>query len=247
MVRYQRGRLTAATGLLAIALSCVGTEVGNPQDAEVSLEFQGVVASSSTALTLASGIELREAWFVFEEIEIKGGADCDEEAETEFAGVNVVDFISGAQYPGYDLSLIEPGSYCQVNLHIESFEIDDLPRQAPSELADLTILIRGQRSDGKHFELSTGSGEALVLEGAFELMAGREKLFVAFAVNQWLLEEELNEAEGDEMIYINSDDNPEIFAEFIGRLESTALLLRDENQDGVLQPSEVDAPLARGR
>lgn len=230
-------------------VSCVGTEVGNPQDAdtsEVSMGFAAVERTAPQALTLANGIEFIEAWMVIEEIEFKDGTDCDQEVPSNFEGIHVVEFISGQQIPPYDMSSLPPRDYCRMEINLEGFEHADLPAGAPEELNELAIWIRGRHADGTPFVLSSESSETLLLHGPFELFAGRQALFIVFALSQWLSLEQLDDAKGDGEILIDDEHNPTLLDEFLDNLEKTVFLVRDENEDGQLQEVELAAPLATG-
>ena len=235
--------------LVGPGASCVGTEVGNPQSefAEVSLQARGVERVTPSGLTLANGITFSEVWIALEDVEFKGGPDCDIEADADFERPNVVELISGEAFPGYDFTDVTPGEYCQVNVHLATLE-EDLPAGAPEELADFAILARGTRPDGRPFELRSSSSRDLVLKGVFELSRGKEPLFLLFALNEWFALDALEDAESDEeLLLISSSENSDIFSDFEDRLEPSIFLVRDANDDGILQESELQSPLARGR
>lgn len=249
MSSIHRLRSLLLCAVASTVIACLGTEVGNPQDsdtAEVFLDFQGVERTPRAALTLENGVEFTEIWIVFEKVEFKSGDDCDQAAASNFDSINVVEFVSGQQFPGYDFSSLPAGEYCEVEVRIESFEHVDLPPGVPEELNELAILIRGRRADGTPFVVSSESSEGLVLDGRFELNPGREALFLAFALNEWFSPEQLAAASGEEVILIDDGHNTAILDDFLLRLESTALLIRDENQDGVVQAEELASPLAAG-
>ena len=60
----------ACTALIMIFwMSCVGTEVGNPQTIESEIDFDAYEHQDPRALTLESGISIDRAWLHIESIE----------------------------------------------------------------------------------------------------------------------------------------------------------------------------------
>lgn len=231
--------------------ACVGTEIGNPQDDEesqVTVQVQGMELGAEGALTLSSGVEITEAWVVVEEVRFFTGAGCDQDLDSDFDTTSVVELISGTEYPGYDESTMVSGSYCRVEMTIGDIDVDDLPEEVPLEMQDRSILIRGTSPEGVAFELVYDSSETLELHGLFTLESNRQALFVIFALDQWLTPEQLDEVEEGEngLLLITDDTEPDILDEFVEVFLRSAILVRDENDDGVLQDAELSAALARG-
>ena len=230
--------------------ACVGTEIGNPQDgveSEVTVKLQGMERGESQSLTLSNGIEIREAWLVVEEVRFRQGVFCDEKIQTDFQEINVVDLISGAEYPGYEETRLDSGSYCRVEIMIGDVELEELPAGAPEELADLSILVRGTSPEGRDFEIRYDSSETIEFHGIFTLEPNLQALMGVFFLDQWLTPEQLEDvnAEEEELFVISDDEAPEILEEFVEAFLLSGIMARDENNDGVLQDSELEAALAR--
>ncbi len=240
---------TALAGLLIVA--CTGTEIGNPQDdeeSEVSVQVQGLDRGTSGALTLTNGIEFEEAWLVLEDVEFRSGQECEETIATDFDAINAVELISGTEYPGYDMTLLPASSYCRFAIQLDEVELDDLPSGAPEELAGLSILVRGKSPAGIPFEVRYDDSERLEFHGRFTLAPPAQSLFTVFALNEWLTPEQLQKADDgtSDTIVIDDDTNTDLLEDFLAALQTSGILVRDENDDGILQDSELDFPLARG-
>ncbi len=251
----QQGRtksiiISATFAMLLGFGACVGTEIGNPQDgveSEVTVKLQGIERGESRSLTLSNGIEIREAWLVVEEVRFRQGVFCDEKIQTEFQEINVMDLISGAEYPGYEETRLSSGSYCRLEIMIGDVGIDELPEGAPQELADLSILVRGTSPEGRDFEVRYDSSETIEFHGIFTLEPDLQALMGVFFLDQWLTPEQLEsvDVEDEDIVVISDDETPEILEEFVEAFLLSGIVALDENNDGVLQDSELDAALAR--
>ncbi len=239
--------------ILIISLSlclaaCTGTEVGNPQDAEVSVEVQGIDRSTSGALTLASGVTIEEAWLVVDGISLRTGQDCDETISTDYDYINALELIEGVGYPGYDMTILPAQNYCRFIMDLHAPESDELPAQAPEELEGHSIFLRGTTPDEIPFEIRHRESESLEFHGRFTLYPSTQSLFAIFEVDRWLSPEQLQEATDDESeaLIISEDSHSDLLEDFLEDLQDSGILVRDANDDGVLQDEELDFPLARG-
>ncbi len=235
--------------LLSLYLaSCAGTEVGNPQDAEVSVQVQGLDRSTPGALTLASGVTIEEAWLVVEGVSLRTGQECDETVTTNYDFINVVELIEGVEYPGYDMATLPAREYCRFIMDLHAPTVDELPAEATDELEGHSIFLRGTTPDGTPFEIRHEESESLEFHGRFTLRPETQALFAVFEVDRWLSPEQLEKADDGESptIVISEDSNSDLLEDFLEALEESGILVRDENEDGVLQDEELDFPLARG-
>jgi hypothetical protein len=238
--------------LLALMIAgCVGTEVGNPQDtSKVSVDLTAYERQIRGALTLANGIEIEQAWLVFEELSLRSAANCqeseDDDGEFEIEHAFAVELISGQQFPAIAPFDKQATEYCRLEMDLADADLSVLPEGVPAELAEMSILVRGKRDDGTPFTLRDDFNDTFRLDGPFSLEAGIEPLVVAFALDDWLSPAQLDEAEGDAQIVIDKDTNADLLDPFRDSVRRSAALFRDANGDGELQDDERDAPLATG-
>jgi hypothetical protein len=234
---------------ILLAAACVGTEIGNPQDGEpsqVTMELKGVDRESAGALTLSNGIEITEAWMVFEEVQFRRGANCGETVDLGYEFVNIVELVSGVQTPGYGETVLASGSHCRVEMEVGPVELGELPEGVSADLADVSVLVRGAY-EGEEFEVRFEDSESLEFHGLFELAPDRQSLFVVFALEQWLSPEQLAEVEAGEdgRSLIDEENTPELVEAFVDALLLSGSVVRDENGDGILQDEELEASRAR--
>ncbi|QDG49449.1 hypothetical protein FIV42_01455 [Persicimonas caeni] len=231
--------LLAVIGALSLIGACVGTEVGNPQTSDVTVEFSGYDGQQRGALTLASGIEITEAWLVFDELRLREAANCSGSDETDYDQAFAVELISGREFPALDMLSSEATRYCRMELRFAESDLDSLPAGVPAELDGLSVLVRGSY-DGTPFVVRDDYKDTFRMDGDFTLSASREPLLVAFALDEWLAAEELDGADGDAEILIDADNNSDLLDSFRENMKRSAALFRDANEDGELQADETD-------
>lgn len=240
-------RIQALVIFVCAALtSCVGTEVGNPQDTSVSVEFGGYDRQQRGALTLANGVEISEAWLVFDELRLREAADCSGGTQVDVDQAFAVELVSGQEFPGLDAFRRPAGRYCRLEMRLAEADPGELDSGVPSELAGLSILVRGSHDDGTPFVLRDDFNETFRLDGDFRLQDERDRLLVAFALDQWISPAQLDAAEGDTEIVIDENTNRDILDAFRDNVRRSAGLFRDRNDDGALQDDEFGEQLADG-
>lgn len=228
--------------LLTLLCGCVGTEVGNPEDTKtsnVSVEFSGYDSQQRGALTLASGVEIDEAWLVFDELRLREAANCDGGQEVDVDRAFAVELISGRELPALDGFARPATRYCRLELRFAESDIDALPSEAPAELDGLSILVRGSY-DGTPFVVRDDFSDRFRLDGSFTLSEEREPLLVAFALDRWLNASDFEAAAGDSEIVIDDSNNSDLLDLFRDRVRQSAGLFRDSNEDGELQDDEFE-------
>lgn len=239
---YLRGAIVAALCVLA---SCVGTEVGNPQDdTDVSVQFTGVEQPPPNALTLSSGLRVDEAWMVFSESSVELAENCEEDEEIDVEQPFVVELIGGSELPGPNMFTRPRGDYCAFEVELGALAADELPADTPAELASISILVRGALSDGTPFVLRSTTEESISLEGEFAFTAESEALLIAFALDRWFAESGIDDIAGGDIALIDGENNADVLEAVNERIPDSALLIRDTNEDGAAQPSELASPLA---
>ncbi len=237
--------------LLIAAPSCVGTDVGNPQQdkADVELEFAGYAETQQSALTLESDLQIERAWIVLSQFRFQSESECGTDGPFDATEPVVVDLL--ADEPSYEAPIFTKpaGDYCKLDLGFTSLEADQLPEGAPSDLAGLSVLVEGQRADGVEFRFEGEFDELFHLNGAvqsFRLEEGRQHLIVGFALNEWINESKLDRIEDEAPILINSESNSEFLGDFSASVKRSANLFRDENGNRRLDADERGQAIASG-
>lgn len=245
-----------------LLFGCVGTEVGNPaqnnnvpETTEVSIEFVGYQDLTRNALSLENGIEIEEAWVVFDELRFQECLDDDnteredeeqiddeesgrndDHTETGWLGPGVVELTSGQEYPAL-LATMTPGNYCGIEFDVKPAERIELSPQSPTELGTASVLIRGRTPTGVKFELLGEIEAEFSLEGDIQMIAGEDAFLIGFALNKWFDADFFKETKGDPII-INTDQHSDWLETFENSFEESAVLYRDANGDGVLGADE---------
>lgn len=173
---------------------------------------------------------------------------CDEIVSPGYAFFNAVELIEGVENPGYDMTILPAQSYCRFMMDLHPAAREELPSDVPEELEGHSILVRGTTPDGVAFEIRHEESVLLEFNGRFTLRPATQSLFAVFELNHWLTPEQLEEAHDGESedIVISDDSQSDLLDDFLEALEESGILVRDENNDGVLQDDELDFPLARG-
>lgn len=236
--------------LMALCSSCLGTEVGNPQDGEVSLELQGLNELPG-ALSLSNGVTIDEVWLSIRDAELwttsNNMADkCNGPKLSLNQDHSYAELLSAQELPSPISAPIEATSYCKLKIKLATPAANEtLPEGVPSSARDYTIVIQGKRPDGVPFELRVRDQRLLWFEpmqaAGFELAAERNPLLIGFALSSWFDVDALGalEPEEDGRILIDSDGPRSAFIkDFMTRFRRSAALYRDANADGQLQANE---------
>lgn len=232
-----------------LAMSCVGTDVGNPQDepAQIELEFAGYAETQAGGLTLESGLRIDSVWMVLSQFRFRSVDDCETEAlPYDITEPVIVDLLAGE--PTYEApTFTKPaGEYCKLDIGFSRVSADALPDSAPRELAGLSVLVEGARADGVEFRIEADMDDEFELKGAlkdFEL-TGEQHLIIAFALDTWLNEAQLDNVNDQDPIVINAQQNSELMGSFRASLKRSARLFRDNNNNRRLDANEKGQAIA---
>lgn len=227
-------------------LSCLGTEVGNPEDASVSVQFEGV-SQVASALSLSNGVTIDEVWISVGDFELWtsspqnnscGGPKLSLSQSTTFA-----ELISAVEQPALLSEGVDISQYCRAKLKLKlpkSKEV--LPQGVPEPLRDYTILIRGHREDLVPFELRVKEQSVIKFESSQEeaLTRSRNDLLISFELAQWFDAEALAKLLPGEngLILIDKAEQGAFVRDFTKRFKRSARLIKDKNADGHLQLEE---------
>jgi hypothetical protein len=120
----------------------------------------------------------------------------------------------------------------------------DLAGNAPRELADHSIVVRGHRADGVLFSLAYSEQDELELQalapsGAFEPKPDRD-LLLAFDVAAWMRDIDLDRAEqqSDGSIAIDATHNVPLRLQFESNLDCSLELYEDTNGSQMLEAGD---------
>lgn len=235
--------------IMLLAPSCVGTDVGNPQDepTQVELDFTGYAETQSGALVLESNARIDTAWVVLSQFRFRNVDDCEtEDLPYDVTEPVVVDLL--ADEPTY-LSPVfakPAGEYCKLDVGFATVDAEALPDSAPAGLAGVSVLVEGVRADGVEFRIEAGVDDDFELKGAlhdFELV-GEQNLIVAFALDGWLNESQLDKIDGQDPIVISETQNAELMGSFRSSVKRSARLFRDENNNRRLDANEKGQAIA---
>ncbi len=227
-------RLLLALIISLWTLNCVGTDVGNPQQAppQMHLEFSVFDDTASEALPMDNGLEIDEAWMVFTRLSLRHADTCDEDVDLTLGEPIVADLLDPESVIGTRELYYWRGEFCRFILHFDSIDANQLPEGAPAELGGHSIVIRGRRADGTAFELRSDFSDRLRLDTeyeAFRLDENPEILEVAFAANSWFDVTALDaiESEGD-LIVIDDESHVALLDYFEAAVQHSARLFRKD-------------------
>ncbi len=233
--------------------ACVGTDVGNGRTSiELSASGFEQVSSTTQALTLGSGTRIDELYVVIDRLRLEPGESCDSgsaDEEIDVEGPVVIDLVGQGILGGPVVWETEAGSFCRFRMSFHKLE-GQAPAGAPADLAGLSILVRGETSEGVPFEIRSERGDEVELraDGAgFELSEGRHTLFLGYELKSWVDAVDLPSL-GTDPILIDKDTNSDLLEAFEAAVESSASLFEDEDGDGALSTDEreEDDALASG-
>jgi len=252
-------RLSISLIALLGAASCGprgGTDVGNGATVSFSLaEFMpGSVSSAlskpaNTTLTLPSGDAVEEVWVAVEKISLQACEHPDDDGKSTFDGPIIVNLLADDPPMG-DAVTIAPGRYCKLGLALHEIQADELPPGAPSDLAEVSLLMRGHRADGVAFVVRSREPISLKLNatkaGGFTLF-GDNPLIIAFDLGAMEASLDLGSVDASPVL-VDADHEAKRLKALEKVTKKTAALFRDTNGDGVLSADEVgdEGALAEG-
>lgn len=234
-----------AVGLFALAFfGCAGgTETGNPVvSTEIALQVHSTNPGAVAVSEGAGGAVVQQAWVSFGVFDFRPAGECENlsEINTENSPSLVVADLAE---PDTRITMeLEANTYCGLIVPLEK-ETAELPAGAPPELADHSIVVRGERADGVPFTLAHPEQDELELDGVggdFDLTAEGEGLLLLFDVSDWMQGVDLPAAQlsPDNTIRIDARSNPALLQAFEINVECALELYRDSDADAVLDDDE---------
>lgn len=235
--------------LCALTASCgprTGTDVGNGATVSVNLRgYDKTKTSAPLSITLADGAIIEEFWVVASRLGVRPSVDngCKNSATDEekvegplVANLAADGFLGDA--PVFDTA---PGGYCRFRLDIGDTK-SVLPGGAPDSLKGASIYVRGIRADGVPFEITSRLKTDVRLDASkgqpFSLPEGESGLFVAFPLDEILIESGIALAAGSPVV-VDDKSEPQVLKDFEQSFRRAAGLFRDENADGELDLDEA--------
>lgn len=236
-----------AVALLALAcFGCAGgTETGNPAlSTEIALQVHSTDPGAVAVNQGEGGSVVQQAWVSFGVFDFRRAGECGQMNEFENqAGPTLV--VADLAEPSTRIGLeLGTDTYCGLIVPLEKMTTE-LPEGAPPELADHSIVVKGERADGVAFTLAYPEQDELELAGVggdFDLEADGEGLLLLFDVSVWMDGVDLQNAvfaPGNE-IRIDAQNNPGLLEAFELNVECALELYRDGDGDGEL---DADDPL----
>jgi hypothetical protein len=235
-----------AGALVALAApACVpqgGTDVGNGAQVSLNLSaYEAPPAPAPQALPLGDGASISELWMVVDRLKLRPAADCTIETEDiEIEGPLVANLVDEGVLGGAASVTVPAGPYCRFRIGFEKLE-GAIVGGAPAELAGLSLLMKGTRSDGTPFTVRSDASDDFELEarnGAFELAPGENPLFLAYDVAPWMTALALGSLPGGSPIVVDEDQNADRLDAFEDAVKASGRLFRDGDDDGALGEDE---------
>ena len=224
-----------------------GTAVGNGKTVSLNLSGYEKTGATTQALTLASGIEIEAVYMAIDRVRLVPGEDCDGDDEIDLDGPFVAELTEGGIIGDVPSFATDEAAFCSVRVGYHRVEADKAPAGTPAEMIDLSLHVRGTLTDGTGFTVSSQRNDRFELdarEGTFALPAGGNLLFLAYEIGSWIDALGLSTL-GPGPIVIDEDENSDALKAFEDAVEASALLFRDDDDDGQLGPDERVAPLAQ--
>lgn len=233
MGRTWFGVCTSAALAVVSVTGCIATDVGNPQDSKVTVDFE--LTSSLRDATI------EEVWWSVHELELVGdSAGCAERDVTPMSKPAAISFLARGEATGESLYLDVPsGEYCTFTLILAPNETAAARQPA---LDGLSYYVRGRRSDGTPFEIADARPLRLDFSrgGSFGLVADLERFFVTFDANTVLAGDLLEDAEKrDGAIEISEVSNTRLWSKLESRVTDAVAISLDANRNGTLDDEEA--------
>ena len=230
------------------AAGCTGTETGNPFDAEMRADAH---SSDPAAVDIEAGaVAVDQAWLSLDPIEMIPAGDCDSDQGASAAppSFGAADHAEA----GETLAVFElvEDDYCRARLPFV-LATDPLPAGAPPELAGRSIVVGGEVTATQTSFLIASEIDRVIdvraVSGSFAMTADAGFVFLGFDVAKWLdgVDIASGTPDGNGVIVIDSETNPNLLSAFEANLAGGIELFRDDDRDGSADPAEE--LLARGQ
>lgn len=256
--------------IFVMAMSCVGTDVGNPpddrrvtgtlefaahEDGETGSEEEGTTADAPDTATNAEpggvkpsglvtegGTDVEAVWFSITEITVR---DCADDTQRTIEGPWTVDLLDGTVYPDRPVLTESPAEFCTVRLKLASAA--ELPEAAPAELSGNTLWLRGATDAGSRLTIASQGQRVLTYDGEDFVVDGEDgatiRFIAAFEPDGWF-----KEIEGGTMpdvpVELNDSGEMGALSAFWAAFVADSRLVPDLNTNGRVDVSEYDAPVA---
>ncbi len=218
--------------------ACVGTEVGNPQDREVTIEFTAAPLEDPRALTLSNGIELDEAWIAVEEVGLRESARCEDSERFDDESPFSVELLAGIEAPSAPMLVPEASEFCRLELELET--LAEVTGNVPEALQDDSVYLTGRLEDGTPFEVRAEVSETIRLDGPFTI-SSNTKFLVAFDVSQWVVPADFDNvvADPDGVLRLDAEVDGAAIERLSDAVQNSGRLVRDINRNGVFDPDDI--------
>lgn len=223
-----------------------GTDVGNGATVKLQLEaYEGSTLTQSQSITTSGGVRVDAIWMAVDRLRFVPATDCEEsETEIDVEGPFVADLVDIGVLGGPPEFPVSGDVFCELRVGFRELEAASVPPGAPPELVGRSIRVVGERADGTPFVVSSKLDERVELEssdeGGFTLPAGSNPLFIAFEIGSWVDALGLDSL-GVGPIVVDENENGDRLSDFEDAVKDSIRLLRDGDEDGELDPDEVEA------
>jgi hypothetical protein len=235
----------------ALLIDCTATETGNP----VAEQHMSLTArSSEDDITLRMRADeprtyVKQAWIVVGDVRFVQEKACETPPkEADIPGPVTIELVWKPKALDF---AVEDTDYCRVVFPLRRAKAP--LGDAPPELEDHSIFIKGERADMTPFQIrSRITSEADIRapkNKPFRVKDAESALIIGFDLGMWLKDIDLDalEPNADGTILIDEDHEQESLAAFEKRVNEAMELFRDHDDDGALDASEEKAPIASGK
>jgi len=237
----------ASLTMLVAAVGCGpqgGTDVGNGRTVKLQLNaYEDPALTEAQSITTSGGVRIDAAWVAVDRVRFVPSSNCEEaETEIDIEGPLVADLVGVGVLGGPPQFPVTSDAFCSLRLGFHELESGMEPMGSPPELVGRSIRVEGERADGATFVVTSKLSDRVELEARdgvpFTLPAGDNALFVAFEIGSWVNALALDGL-GPGPLVIDDTQNTDRLSAFEDAVEASIRLLRDDDEDGQLDPEEV--------
>lgn len=247
-------------GVLFTSLACAGllscgpkggTDVGNGATVSFNLRAieDGEGSSSAHVVKLKNGVEIDSVWIAVEHFELRAGEDCGGNVgqNVSYEGRAIANLVTAGvagERPVFD---VPAGPYCRLRMRLHKVAANELPTEAPAELAGNSILITGRRADSVPFTITSKVNVNFRLDASdvsFEV-EGDEPFILGFSLLA-MIDALALDTYTENPIVISDTIAPQVVNEFDRALRQAVSMHRDTNADGALSADESASRVADG-